>query len=246
MQVVDFKSFCQEIGFNYEDTYLASIFTSADNDRDGLLNYHEFGAIFDKLTAPTLLLFLSEKHPAQISSLKQSFVQWATFGDRENKKPYKMGSSHWIKLCKDCGIVSKKLTPVDADLIFAKVKSKGQQRIHFGQFLDALQLVSIKLQTDDGIMSVIQKILDCKGPSIMNGTVLDVDQLKNAYAVRPLCSDNIKHGIFNTKRSDLTISKSLTGLTDADTGYRSRRRSTSSLDTSEQLRREFTIPAFRH
>ena len=33
------------------------------------------------------------------------------------------------KLAKDCGLIDKKFTTVDIDIIFAKVKSKGARKI---------------------------------------------------------------------------------------------------------------------
>ena len=48
-------------------------------------------------------------------------------------KPDLDGKS-FVKLCKDCEIVDNSFTQIDADLIFAKVVSRGHRRITLHQF----------------------------------------------------------------------------------------------------------------
>ncbi len=42
-----------------------------------------------------------------------------------------MDGKTFAKLAKDCGILDKKLTPTDMDLIFAKIKAKDARKINF-------------------------------------------------------------------------------------------------------------------
>lgn len=42
-----------------------------------------------------------------------------------------MDGKTFAKLTKDCGLLDKKLTPTDVDLIFAKVKDKTARKITF-------------------------------------------------------------------------------------------------------------------
>ena len=48
------------------------------------------------------------------------------------------------KLAKDCGLIEKKFTTVDIDIIFAKVKSKGARKITPEQFVIALEEFALK------------------------------------------------------------------------------------------------------
>ena len=48
------------------------------------------------------------------------------------------------KLAKDCGLIEKKFTTVDIDIIFAKVKSKGARKITPEQFVIALEEFAFK------------------------------------------------------------------------------------------------------
>lgn len=50
-----------------------------------------------------------------------------------------MDGKTFAKLTKDCGLLCKKLTPTDVDLIFAKVKDKSARKITYAQFENALK-----------------------------------------------------------------------------------------------------------
>ncbi|EEQ99386.1 tubulin polymerization promoting protein, putative, partial [Perkinsus marinus ATCC 50983] len=57
-----------------------------------------------------------------------------------------MDGRQFAKLCKDCQIVEKgSLSVNDIDIIFAKVRSRGERKIEFGQFMEALQEVADRL-----------------------------------------------------------------------------------------------------
>jgi len=42
-----------------------------------------------------------------------------------------MEGKSFTKFCKDCKLIDKKFTVTDADLIFAKAKTKAERRITF-------------------------------------------------------------------------------------------------------------------
>jgi len=87
------------------------------------------------------------------------------------------GTSHdldgkgFAKLCKDSGLYNKKYTSTDADLIFAKVCPKGQRRIIFHDFENALKLVAEKLGKDVG--EVEDQIMTSGGGPVLKGTEAD-------------------------------------------------------------------------
>ena len=64
----------------------------------------------------------------------------------------------FAKLAKDCGILDKKLTNIDIDLIFAKVKDKNARKITFAQFDKALdQFATKKGVTKSDVISQIEQ-----------------------------------------------------------------------------------------
>jgi len=71
--------------------------------------------------------------------------------------------------------MNKHFTLTDADLLFAKVKVKGQRKIQFGQFLTALQTMAEKQRIS--IRQLEQKILEIGGPlreqAVFSDPVLD-------------------------------------------------------------------------
>jgi hypothetical protein len=55
-----------------------------------------------------------------------------------------MEGKAFAKLCKDNKLLCKAVTPTDVDLIFAKVKAKGQRKINFEEFIKGLDLIAAK------------------------------------------------------------------------------------------------------
>ena len=79
-----------------------------------------------------------------------------------------MEGKSFAKLAKDLKLTdSKKLTPTDVDLVFAKIKDKNARRICFGEFLNGLELIAQKkgLATSE----LIQIVSNSKGP-VLSGT----------------------------------------------------------------------------
>ncbi len=54
-----------------------------------------------------------------------------------------MDSAKFAKLARDCGFVDRRLTPADVDLIFTMSKTKGLRRLHYEQFVDALNRIGV-------------------------------------------------------------------------------------------------------
>jgi len=69
----------------------------------------------------------------------------------------------FAKLCKDCGLLDKMFTPTDADILFAKVVTKGQRRINFEQFEDALVLAADKKNINIGELE--NQVRQSSGPN---------------------------------------------------------------------------------
>eukprot|EP00854_Cymbomonas_tetramitiformis_P002367 gene2367-3096_t len=59
-----------------------------------------------------------------------------------------MDGPKFAKLCRDCKLIDKLFTVTDADLTFAKVKVKGQRKIRFEQFCDAVYIMAEKKRVE--------------------------------------------------------------------------------------------------
>lgn len=55
-----------------------------------------------------------------------------------------MDNAKFAKLCKDSGLYKGGFTATDADLIFSKVKAKGERKISFQEFQGALTHIAAK------------------------------------------------------------------------------------------------------
>ena len=86
------------------------------------------------------------------------------FKDYCGKEPTMEGKS-FAKLAKDCGLLDKKLTATDVDLIFAKVKAKTERRITYAQFMNGLGEFATKKGVDKS--AVIEKVAQSKGPKLV-------------------------------------------------------------------------------
>ncbi|GAQ86335.1 hypothetical protein KFL_002830120 [Klebsormidium nitens] len=121
-------------------------------------------------------------------SLQDVFDDFCSFGAGSSGKPVnQMDGAKFVKLCKDCGLVDKKFTttarplagggPADAvrgvqsvDLVFSKVKPKGERKITFSQFQAAL--AAIAESKGCSAADVEAKVVAAKGPS-SSGTVAE-------------------------------------------------------------------------
>ena len=53
--------------------------------------------------------------------LNESFLQFAGYGTRQPET--QMDGKNFSKLCKDCNLLDKKFTAIDADITFSKVST---------------------------------------------------------------------------------------------------------------------------
>jgi len=102
---------------------------------------------------------LSEKKIAQQLRGKDGTVE-DTFRAYCANKPDLDGKS-FVKLCKDCEIVDDVFTQIDADLIFAKVVTKGHRRITLHQLEVALRMMAQKkgVEEDD----IFRRVAESEG-----------------------------------------------------------------------------------
>eukprot|EP00204_Picochlorum_oklahomense_P000638 CAMPEP_0118799868 /NCGR_PEP_ID=MMETSP1161-20130426/1944_1 /TAXON_ID=249345 /ORGANISM="Picochlorum oklahomensis, Strain CCMP2329" /LENGTH=482 /DNA_ID=CAMNT_0006727625 /DNA_START=62 /DNA_END=1513 /DNA_ORIENTATION=+ len=158
---------------------VVATFASLDTRKKNALCIEDFIEWYRRANAPKLEDVLVEESPQALSALREAFLKWSMFGNRDATKMSDdvMTSFAWMKLCRDCGLVSKSasrkkcIDSTEADLIFAKVKARGKRKICFSQFIDAVGLVAEK--SGRHVMHVIDAILAAQGP-VLNGTVVSV------------------------------------------------------------------------
>ena len=88
-------------------------------------------------------------------SLQASFEAFASFGTAPSKD---MDNSHFSKMLKECKIIDgKTYTTTDADLLFNKIKAKGERKVTLAQFRDQgiPEIAAKKKTTADAITDII-------------------------------------------------------------------------------------------
>lgn len=70
-----------------------------------------------------------------MAELQDHFEAFASFGGAHT---HEMDNSHFSKMCKECGLIDKHFTTTDVDMLFTKVKAKGERKITFQQFVDGV------------------------------------------------------------------------------------------------------------
>ncbi|DBA79157.1 hypothetical protein WJX77_005720 [Trebouxia sp. C0004] len=97
---------------------------------------------------------------AQGGDLKSLFLSFAGYGTRSDQQ--ELEGSKFKKLCTDCGLLDKKFTVTDVDLMFVKSKTKGSQKLTFPEFEKALELIAEKkgISLDD----LKSKLTSASGP----------------------------------------------------------------------------------
>ena len=81
-----------------------------------------------------------------------------------------MDGKSFAKLTKDCGLIDKKLTTTDVDLVFAKIKDKAARKITFDQFKAGVAQMAAKKGISEADLSNL--IVSSGGPKFQ-GTKAD-------------------------------------------------------------------------
>ncbi len=183
LQIDELRDFMSHLGLlngrspAESNAVVVSAFATADTDRDNALNLAEFTAYYNRATAPRLGDLLKADHPEDMIALRLAFNNWASFGSSNSSSTpsgsitpgaasrVQLGSAHWLKLCRDTGLVGRgALNSTDADLIFAKVKPRGLQKINFTHFVDALGAVATRLNRE--LLDVVRLVTTSQGPVV--------------------------------------------------------------------------------
>ncbi|CCI40542.1 unnamed protein product [Albugo candida] len=94
--------------------------------------------------------------------LKGIFHYYCRFGRTAAKgvDAKTLDNANFSKLCRECPeLVDSRLTRTEIDLIFVKVKKKGERRINYARFLDALGLIAAEKYPDMPLEQSVPKLL---------------------------------------------------------------------------------------
>ena len=75
-----------------------------------------------------------------------------------------MDGAHFAKLCRDCNLIDHDFTLVDVDLIYTKSKTRGERKISFAEFHDALTMVAEHKQVSKH--DLVNFLLQAEGPVV--------------------------------------------------------------------------------
>mmetsp|Transcript_68770 Transcript_68770/g.151480 ORF Transcript_68770/g.151480 Transcript_68770/m.151480 type:complete len:367 (-) Transcript_68770:64-1164(-) len=92
-----------------------------------------------------------------------------------------MDGKAFSKLCKDCGLLDRRFSAADADLIFAKVCPRGGRRIGMEQFEEAVWLIGRKRGMDYGCL--LDSIANSAGP-LLKTAQADLPSMSKSLSTR--------------------------------------------------------------
>lgn len=107
------------------------------------------------------------------------FLAFCNFGTRMETQ--EMDCAHFSKFCRDCKLIGKGLSSTDVDLLFTRVKSIGQRRIVYEEFVEALTVIAEK--KNKTLKQLTTEVLAVGGPA-MKATKASYTRLhddKNTY-----------------------------------------------------------------
>jgi len=140
LDIEEMKVALKELGsFNISEIRHAC--TDLDKNKDGEISFKEFESwIRTPSNDKTLIKVKAVLAPSDSDGVEAAFYNFCGAGRAE------MDNSSFVKMCKDCKLIDKKMTEQAADAIFSspKVKPKGGRAVDFDQFEDALDLVAEK------------------------------------------------------------------------------------------------------
>lgn len=98
------------------------------------------------------------------------FDEFCSFGAGHRRTgPPTMDSRTCQKVAKDCGLIDKCLNRTDVDLIFARVKPKGEGKISFPHFIEVTRLWAKKKNMSQE--QLVAAILHSRGPQFNHATM---------------------------------------------------------------------------
>mmetsp|Transcript_5622 Transcript_5622/g.14251 ORF Transcript_5622/g.14251 Transcript_5622/m.14251 type:complete len:792 (+) Transcript_5622:219-2594(+) len=123
--------------------FLEVEFRKADTDGNGTLSFDEFTSYYNSIERLKEVCNASE---GSLESLHEIYLSFCGFGSGSGAGAGgndRLDGAKWAKLCRDTQLQNKKtFTSVSVDIVFSKVKARGERRIDFEEFKDAISMVA--------------------------------------------------------------------------------------------------------
>jgi hypothetical protein len=95
--------------------------------------------------------------------LHEIFLDYCAFGSGGSAGSDAIDNVKFSKLCRECKVIGKTLSPASVDITFSKVKAKGKRTIAYEEFQQALAMLAAekyaRLDPNDAFDKVIGLIL---------------------------------------------------------------------------------------
>ena len=112
-------------------------------------------------------------------ALRERFDEYSVFGG--TNAGVGLSAKNFAKLCADSGLVDRKLTKTQLDLIFMRSVDRGAKKLKWMQFLQALELCAATRRI--GVEKVQELIMACAGPSLNRPSVSEPVRLHDDKAL---------------------------------------------------------------
>ena len=112
-------------------------------------------------------------------ALRERFDEYSVFGG--TNAGVGLSAKNFAKLCADSGLVDRKLSRTQLDLIFMRSVDRGAKKLKWMQFLQALELCAATRRI--GVEKVQELIMACAGPSLNRPSVSEPVRLHDDKAL---------------------------------------------------------------
>ena len=114
-----------------------------------------------------------------VAALRERFDEYSVFGG--TNAGVGLSSKNFAKLCRDSGVVDKRLSGTQLDLIFARSVDRGAKKLKWAQFLNALELCAAYRRT--GVEKIRELIMAGPGPSLNRPSTAEAVNLHDDKAL---------------------------------------------------------------
>ena len=155
----------------------------------------------------------------RLATLRSTFLSFANFGRAGGAAQLDtMDGNMWAKFCRETGLQNKRsLTPVQVDLIFSKVKDRGERRIDFEDFKDAVAMVAEMRRMS---FAELTAIITAKGGPQNSGTMAQYNKFAEPENFTGSYAANLGLGVKLRRHADLDWKGRLTERPKVTAGLR--------------------------
>eukprot|EP00741_Cyanophora_paradoxa_P009113 tig00000145_g8825.t1 len=114
---------------------------------------------------------------AKVAAVRRVFLEYCAFGRGSSLPSDTLGDFMFSKMCKDAGLVDRRFSQADVDMVFQRAKRRTAKRISFEEFCVALRMIAEDIldrrapaakhgSSAAGLAGVVEAILAMSGPRL--------------------------------------------------------------------------------